>query len=242
MPMRVIDFHTHILPAIDDGSSSVEESLELLREEKAQGIDVVVVTPHFYPQQDRPERFLARRKRAYDALSEKIGTDDNLPQIIQGAEVYYFKGIGQWEGLRDFAIENTKYVLLEMPMAKWTDRMYDDIADIYRSQGLIPIIAHIDRYINRFNAKGVLSHLETLPVVIQANASFFTDRSTRKMALKLLKNNGINILGSDCHNTQTRKPNLREAVDIIVNQLGESYIKDINTTEYKILPKLTIMN
>lgn len=242
MPMKVVDFHTHILPAIDDGSSSVEESIALLKEEKEQGIDVVVVTPHFYPQNDRPERFLARRKKAYDALMEKIGSDDNLPQIIQGAEVYYFKGIGQWGGLRDFAIENTNYILLEMPMTKWTDRMYDDIADICRSQGLIPIIAHLDRYINIFNVKGITAKLEELNVVIQANASFFTNKSTRKLALKLLKKYGINILGSDCHNMETRKPNLREAVDIIVNQLGENYIEQINLAENKILSELIITN
>ena len=242
MLMKVIDFHTHILPAIDDGSKSVEESIALLKEEKAQGIDIVVVTPHFYPQHDRPEKFLARRKRAYDALVEEIEPDDNLPHIIQGAEVYYFNGIGQWEGLRDFTIENTKYVLLEMPMTKWTDRMYDDIADIYRSQGLIPIIAHLDRYINIFNVKGIVSRLESLNVIIQANASFFTNKSTRKLALNLFKNYGINILGSDCHNMETRKPNLREAVDIIVNQLGESYVEQINLTEDKILSELIITN
>ena len=242
MLMKVVDFHTHILPAIDDGSKSVEESIALLKEEKAQGIDVVVVTPHFYPQHDRPERFLARRKKAYDALVEEISTDDNLPHIIQGAEVYYFNGIGQWEGLRDFTIENTNHILLEMPMTKWTDRMYDDIADIYRSQGLIPIIAHIDRYINIFNVKSVMAKLEELNVVIQANASFFTNKSTRKLALNLLKKYGINILGSDCHNMETRKPNLHETVDIIVNQLGESYIHEINLTENKILSELMITN
>ena len=63
--MKVVDFHTHILPGIDDGSSSAEESLAMLQMEKEQGIDTVVVTPHFYPQEDRPERFLKRRKEAF---------------------------------------------------------------------------------------------------------------------------------------------------------------------------------
>ena len=105
--MKVVDFHTHILPGIDDGSSSVEESLAMLQMEKEQGASLVVATPHFYPQNDRPEKFLQRRKAAFEQLTEKISPDDKLPQIILGAEVYYFKGIGQWEGLRDFAIENT---------------------------------------------------------------------------------------------------------------------------------------
>lgn len=233
--MKVVDFHTHILPGIDDGSSSVEESLAMLQMEKEQGASLVVATPHFYPQNDRPEKFLQRRKAAFEQLTEKISPDDKLPQIILGAEVYYFKGIGQWEGLRDFAIENTNYLLLEMPMVKWDSRMYDDIYDIYRSQGLVPIIAHLDRYINIFNVKGVVDNLSELPVVIQANAGFFLDKSSKRLALKLLKNNVINIIGTDCHNLQSRKPNLKAALDVIEQQLGEEYIKRINLAEEKIL-------
>ena len=233
--MKVVDFHTHILPGIDDGSSSVEESLAMLQMEKEQGASLVVATPHFYPQNDRPEKFLQRRKAAFEQLTEKISPDDKLPQIILGAEVYYFKGIGQWEGLRDFAIENTNYLLLEMPMVKWDSRMYDDIYDIYRSQGLVPIIAHLDRYINIFNVKGVVDNLSELPVVIQANAGFFLDKSSKRLALKLLKNNVINIIGTDCHNLQSRKPNLKAALDVIEQQLGEEYIKRINLAGEKIL-------
>lgn len=233
--MKVVDFHTHILPGIDDGSSSVEESLAMLQMEKEQGASLVVATPHFYPQNDRPEKFLQRRKAAFEQLTEKISPDDKLPQIILGAEVYYFKGIGQWEGLRDFAIENTNYLLLEMPMVKWDSRMYDDIYDIYRSQGLVPIIAHLDRYINIFNVKGVVDNLSELPVVIQANAGFFLDKSSKRLALKLLKNNVINIIGTDCHNLQSRKPNLKAALETIEQQLGEEYIKRINLAGEKIL-------
>ena len=233
--MKVVDFHTHILPGIDDGSSSVEESLAMLQMEKEQGASLVVATPHFYPQNDRPEKFLQRRKAAFEQLTEKISPDDKLPQIILGAEVYYFKGIGQWEGLRDFAIENTNYLLLEMPMVKWDSRMYDDIYDIYRSQGLVPIIAHLDRYINIFNVKGVVDNLSELPVVIQANAGFFLDKSSKRLALKLLKNNVINIIGTDCHNIQSRKPNLKAALETIEQQLGEEYIKRINLAGEKIL-------
>ena len=233
--MKVVDFHTHILPGIDDGSSSVEESLAMLQMEKEQGASLVVATPHFYPQNDRPEKFLQRRKAAFEQLTEKISPDDKLPQIILGAEVYYFKGLGQWEGLRDFAIENTNYLLLEMPMVKWDSRMYDDIYDIYRSQGLVPIIAHLDRYINIFNVKGVVDNLSELPVAIQANAGFFLDKSSKRLALKLLKNNVINIIGTDCHNIQSRKPNLKAALETIEQQLGEEYIKRINLAGEKIL-------
>jgi len=123
-----IDFHTHILPAVDDGSKSVEESLEMLAMEREQGVETVVLTPHFYPQSDRPHRFLDRRQRAFEKLMAAGGAEQ-LPRFRLGAEVYYFNGIGSWEGLKDLAIEGTKYVLIEMPFTKWTGRMYDELEE-----------------------------------------------------------------------------------------------------------------
>ena len=63
-----MDFHSHILPGIDDGSQSLEETVELLRLEARQGIDAVIATPHFYPDRDKPEAFLKNRARAVTAM------------------------------------------------------------------------------------------------------------------------------------------------------------------------------
>ena len=133
-----IDFHTHILPAVDDGSSCVDESVELLEMQKQRGISVVVATPHFYPHKDKPERFLERRNKAFQKLQAEIA-DQQLPKVILGAEVYYFNGISQWEGLKDLTIGGTNYLLLEMPGTQWTDKMLEEIDGIYIKHGIIPI-------------------------------------------------------------------------------------------------------
>lgn len=229
-----VDFHTHILPGVDDGSKSVEQSLEMLQQQKQQGIETVVLTPHFYPQNDQPQRFIARRQQAFEKLLE-AAEKENLPQLLLGAEVYYFNGIGSWEGLRDLAIEGTDFVLIEMPFAKWTDRMYDELDGIYHNLGLVPVIAHIERYINIFTANRVMKQLKELNVRIQANAEFFIDSKTRNLALKLLKNSDINILGSDCHNLEDRKPNLAQAEEIICSRLGQAAIENIDLTGKDIL-------
>ncbi|MBQ8395535.1 MAG: capsular polysaccharide biosynthesis protein, partial [Oscillospiraceae bacterium] len=65
---KIIDFHTHVLPKIDDGSSSLKESIGMLRLEAEQGIETVVATPHFYANHDSPEAFLERRKMAQERL------------------------------------------------------------------------------------------------------------------------------------------------------------------------------
>ena len=235
-----VDFHTHILPGVDDGSKSVEQSIEMLLQEKQQGIETVVLTPHFYAQSDNPQRFLSRRQQAYEKLIAAAETIDGLPQLKLGAEVYYFNGISDWEGLCDLAIEGTNFVLVEMPFTKWNDRMYDELDGIYRKRGLVPIVAHIDRYINVFTANRVMNQLRELNLLVQANAEFFIDSKMRKLALKLLKNNDINIIGSDCHNLTDRAPNISAAQQIILSAVGEECIKQVNQTENKILSKLKL--
>ena len=58
------DFHSHVLPCLDDGSVSVEQSIEMLRAEAEQGITHVIATPHFYAGRTTPERFLEKRERS----------------------------------------------------------------------------------------------------------------------------------------------------------------------------------
>ena len=64
----VIDFHTHILPGIDDGSSDLQMSMAMLNEERHQGVDVVVLTPHFYGSQESIDHFIHKRNKAYALL------------------------------------------------------------------------------------------------------------------------------------------------------------------------------
>ena len=86
----MIDFHTHILPGMDDGCKSVAERLWMLRQEQQQGVGTVVLTPHYYPWENSPEEFLARRSRAWENLRQQLPED--APQLFLGAEVHYFEG------------------------------------------------------------------------------------------------------------------------------------------------------
>nr|MBQ8244938.1 capsular polysaccharide biosynthesis protein [Oscillospiraceae bacterium] len=232
---KVIDFHSHILPGIDDGSDSLEESIAMLRKEAEQGIRHVVATPHFYPQHDNPERFLRRRREAELRLREEMQKHEGLPELSVGAEVYFFSGISESDIVNQLTIDEKRCILLEMPQSPWTDRMYREMENIRSRQGLIPIVAHIDRYISPFRTHGIPARLEQLPVLVQANASFFLRGSTRSMAMRMLKNNQIHLLGSDCHNMVSRTPRLGEAVDQIRSRLGEAVLDRIVDYQYSLL-------
>lgn len=231
----IADFHTHVLPKIDDGSTSVAESLALLRAEADQGIKHVVATPHFYAHFDTPKQFLRRREAAVRRLREAMEPYPELPRLSIGAEVHYFPGIGEADVLSELAIDNGSYVLVEMPMTVWTDRMYRELENIHDNLGLIPIIAHVDRYIGPLRTYGIPDRLSELPVVVQANTSFFRRFSTRRMALRMLHAGQIHLLGSDCHNMADRPVDMRQAIDLIEKKLGMDAVSRINALESRIL-------
>ena len=233
--MRVVDFHSHILPGIDDGSKSVEESLELLRMEKAQGIGCVVATPHFYPNYDSPGDFLARRNRSEKQLRGAMAKEDGLPKVIVGAEVYFFRGMSQSEQLPELTIGESKCILIEMPPAPWSEEIYRELENIWEKWGITPIVAHIDRYIRPFRTHGIPKRLSRLPVLVQANAEFFLEKATAGMALRMLKKDQIQLLGSDCHNLTSRKPNLGAALEKIRQKLGDGMVEEISVLASEIL-------
>ena len=232
---NIVDFHSHILPGVDDGSADVEESLSMLRMEAEQGIRSIVATPHFYARHDTPERFLRRRAAAYEVLHDKLNIFPESPQIYLGAEVYYFPGMSDSDVLSELTIAHTGHILLEMPHAPWTESMYREIEGIYVKLGIVPIIAHVDRYISPFWTHGISKRLAELPVLVQANAEFFLERGTSKMAMRMLKADQIHLLGSDCHNMESRKPNLGEAIRRIQRNLGPIALERIGRYEKQIL-------
>lgn len=230
-----IDFHSHVLPKMDDGSRSVEESLAMLRMLHAQGITHVVATPHFYPGKDDLERFLQRRDRTEALLREAMAKEPNLPTLLVGAEVGYFSGISESEALQRLTIDGGKYILIEMPAPPWTERMLEEVSRLREKQGIIPIVAHIDRYVHLFRNRRLPEQLSCYPVLVQANASFFLSALTAPMALRLLKQERIHLLGSDCHGAKERQPRLGDAFEVIRRRMGETILGRIDSRGKEIL-------
>lgn len=223
----IIDFHSHVLPGIDDGSASLEESVALMQRQWDQGIAHVIATPHFYPQYDEPAAFLSARARAEERLRRILESRPDLPELTVGAEVYFFPGISQSEVLEGLTIGGNRCILIEMPGSPWTESMYRELEQISTRQGLIPIVAHVDRYISPLRTHGIPDRLAELPVLVQANASFFLRSATRRLALKLLRQGKIHLLGSDCHNLAMRPPLLGDALEVIRQRLGEDVLEQI---------------
>lgn len=221
----MIDWHSHILPNLDDGSHSVAESVSLLNTSHSQGVSVVVATPHFYANDESVESFVARRNAAMNKLKAQM--TDNLPKIILGAEVRYYQGISRMEDLSLLRIEGTKLLLLEMPFTKWTESMIRELFELSAKNGIHPVLAHVERYW-RLQDLSAWVRLAECGILFQANASFFATFSSRRRAISLLKDGMIHVIGSDCHNLTSRPPNLAKAFDIIRKKLGNEYVTQMN--------------
>ena len=237
----ISDFHSHILPTMDDGSASVEESVALLELEAAQGVSRVVLTPHFYPLRESPREFLQRRDAAEAKLLQAVKGRKDLPELLIGAEVAYYAGMSESEELPLLTLRGTDCILIEMPAAPWPKSVWRELRDIREKQGLIPIIAHVDRYIRPLRTYGIPRKLQQCEVLVQANANFFIRRETARMALDMLKKDRIHLVGSDCHNLTTRHPNLAAAADKIEEKLGRKTLYRISVIEHRIINRLGVI-
>lgn len=208
----MIDFHSHILPEMDDGSQSVEMSHAMLQKQHQQGVSGVIATPHFYATQDDPESFLKRRQAAVEALGQTP-----IP-VICGAEVAYFDGISRCEELSQLCIGQTNLLLLEMPFGPWSARVVDEVVGLMATTGLVPVLAHVDRY--RLQIRKWGDELLDQGVLFQCNAAAFLGFGS-SWALNQLAMDRIRFIGSDCHNITTRPPNLAATAEVIRKKLGD---------------------
>lgn len=216
----MIDFHSHILPKMDDGSRSTEESVAMLNALSEQGVTKVIATPHFYANDESVSSFVSRRQNSYSKLAEAL--TDAMPEILLGAEVRYYGGIGHLDGLDSLCVQGSRLLLLEMPENRWTEYTVREICDIRSERNVIPVLAHIERYIGYQKPETFYRLLEN-GVMMQINASFLNGTFSKRKALSLLKKSQVHFIGSDCHNMSDRAPNIEKAVNIIRKKLGSGF-------------------
>lgn len=228
----MIDFHTHILPEIDDGSRNLDTTLEMLDESRRQGVEVMIATPHFYAEQDTVDRFLSRRDRAMERVY-KIHRD--IPKIIPGAEVAWFDGISKARQISSMTIQDTGILLLELPFCTWDNRMLEELKEMTEQYQIV--LAHLERYMNIPGNRKALEYIYNLPLHVQVNAESLVDWKKRRKVLKMIKKGQAHLLGSDCHGMHRRSPNLLEGRRVIEKRLGAEYLDKIDQCGAKLLQR-----
>lgn len=217
--MILIDMHSHILPGIDDGASNLEEAINMIETLYNQDTITAVCTPHFNPVATTVEAFAIKRDEAIKTLN------DSKIKLICGSETILHEYLFYYSDLNQLCIGDTNYLLLEFPFAKkWPRNLYSLIKRLIINYNIIPIIAHIERY---HPTKKSIKKLRDLGCIIQVNTTSVLNEKKGKKILKYIKENYVDVLGSDCHNMTNRKPILKEAYVKIGNELGDDYCKNL---------------
>lgn len=209
----MIDFHTHILPGIDDGAKDVSVSAAMLEMEKEQGVNEIVLTPHYYGKFYSPTDFVRRRAAAYEKL---LAVAAGEFFFTLGAEIHFSDTLSVNAECRKLAIGDTRYALVELPFGeKWSGSLLTRLRYFMDETELTPVIAHICRYPQLRKNPEALLRLAEMGCLLQVNASAFCDKDSSGFVFAALKHNLVHCLGSDCHNVTNRAPDLKRAEEAI---------------------------
>jgi len=232
----MIDFHTHILPAVDDGAANRDEALTLIEALKREGVKTAVCTPHFDPSRTSLQDFIMHRNRAFQELSTAC------IRLVAASETLLHDYLFHYADLSPLCIENTEYLLLEMPfLRKWDDSVYTMLSNLISDYNVIPIIAHIERY-PAAKGRAIPGRLKAIGCLLQLNTSSLLDAGCRKRAIRLIKKGYIDLLGSDCHDKAVRPPVIIKALQLIEEQAGRDYIRQLEENGLKVLINIDIRN
>ena len=226
-----IDIHTHILPGVDDGAESMEETLRMLRLASEQGIRTIIATPHYAVGAKNTSVDLLRELRAQVQLeASKINPE---LKIMLGNEIYYSDSIlDSLKAKEALTLADSKYVLVEFSTRESYNLMYKGLGTLIRA-GYIPIIAHIERYHCLEKKDYQIADFVELGCFIQMNCDSLIGGifdSTVKYNRKLVNKGLVHFLGSDCHDSKNRVPRMQAAVEILQKRCEEGLLNRLCLT------------
>ncbi len=215
----MVDLHCHILPNMDDGAKSIDESIQILKMQEEQNFERIVATPHFYIQKESLDRFLKRRTDCLDKLCKDSQILDIMLFFKLGAEVFYSEDLVNLD-LKKLCIEKTNYLLLELP-TDYKPLGLEEFLYELQIKGITPIIAHVERYRYAMQNMDLVYDWVSNGCLIQVNAgSIVNSKTMRKNILKLINSNLVHVIATDAHNTDRRKPLMDEAMKILKKKVS----------------------
>ena len=193
------DMHSHLIPGIDDGSKSIEESLDLIRKFQALGYRKLITTPHIMSDAYRntPEIILG----GLDKLRTAVQKEGINMELDAAAEYYFDEGFTKHIKEKNLLTIGGRYVLFEVSYMNQPDNINQVIFDI-QVAGYHPILAHPERYPFWYNDFNRYHQLKETGVLLQLNTNSLTGYygpDAKKIAERMINENLIDFIGSDMH-------------------------------------------
>ncbi|HET9017898.1 MAG TPA: CpsB/CapC family capsule biosynthesis tyrosine phosphatase [Thermomicrobiaceae bacterium] len=245
----LVDLHSHVLPSVDDGAHDDETALQMLRVAQEDGVVAIAATPHAH--RIAPERVEVGVARL-NGLAREAGL---AIRVMPGTEVRIAADLLERHRTgKLITLNGTRYLLLEAPLSGPWPRYLPQVVDQLHAEGVLPILAHAERYDDIQRHPELLLELIAAGVPIQVNADSLSrraERGARPAAETLLRHHMVHIIASDAHHPQWRPPRLSEALAVAAEVAGRDYADWVAANSGKVIrgealtlpaPRLPIVN
>lgn len=223
-----IDIHCHIIPGIDDGAQNEDIAVKMLKTAQKSGTRQIIATPHFVH---------GNTRYGFATIIEKCAELNKLA-VSQGIDIIVYPGcevfinpdlIDLYDQKLIETLNVSRYMLIEFPMMNLPSYT-DEILYKLQLKGVIPIIAHPERYSEIQDKPELLENYVTRGILTQINSGSITGmhgREVKKTAMRLLKMGLVHFVASDAHSDGTRNPDLSKAALIVERKFGAKVREDL---------------
>ena len=228
MMYGLTDIHCHIVPNVDDGSKSLEESLQMLRMEQSDGVSRLILTPHF--RYDMFETPLETVRKQFEMVREAAAAELPGLALYLGCELH--SSMDMVDCLRRkerLTLAGSSYVLVEFSGADKRPYIKERLQKLKLS-GFRPIVAHVERYPDVIRDLDFIDEMRENGVSFQVNADTISGKDgfgMKRFAKKLMKEDLLDFVGSDGHGAKERIPAMGKAYAQVCRTMGESYARRI---------------
>ncbi len=224
----MIDIHSHILPKVDDGAQGMEESIEMAKLYIENGINKVVVTPHYI--EGAGSTTFSENKIVLDKLKNVLKEEGLDLELYIGNEIYVTPDtLNHVIEKKAATLNETRYVLIELPMYDMPRYMENIIYELCL-KGYVPIIAHPERNIKIQEEPNLLYGFIIGGALAQINLPSLEGRygeESKETGELLLKHNMIHFIGTDAHSPRVRSPRIEKSLAILKDIVDEDTFKEI---------------
>ena len=221
--MGYIDMHSHILPGMDDGSRSMEQTLRMLEIAVSEGITTMIATPHNMPGKGCPPVSVVRRKA--EELRRRVEQEGIPVEIAVGTEYYYREEVLDILEEGGITLGNSDCVLVEFEPLAEKPYLRTALRNIL-GLGYPPVLAHVERYAKLMEDISVLHDMKKNGILVQVNAMSVTGdngRQAKKDVKGLLKKGLVDFVSTDAHSDGHRAPFMEKCADILYKKYSADY-------------------
>lgn len=216
----MVDIHCHLLFEVDDGSDSIKESIDMLKLAKSQGIDAIILTPHY-----RYGMFPYDKAKILAHFKELLPYAGEAGVRIELGCEYHVNGeiVENLQSGRCLSLGGTRYVLTEYEYHTEFSYIKGNTEELLR-QGFTPVIAHVERYRCMTDRLERAAELQAMGAYIQINCDAvlgIDGRESKRYTRKLLKAGMVNVIASDSHGIEDRVSHMDKCYTLLQKKFGE---------------------